>query len=83
MKETDTKQQSPASLPQATCSADPDLGPISRGHACKHGVRWPHYCHPCAERAYERFLEDQAKLCICDDRPCPGVLAGGLCDSQR
>lgn len=28
-----------------------DLGPISRGHVCNHGVRWPHPCPPCDHAA--------------------------------
>lgn len=32
---------------------DPDLGPIAKGHVCKHGVRWPHECRPCDDAAWE------------------------------
>ena len=28
-------------------SDDPDLGKISEGHVCKHGIRWPWQCHEC------------------------------------
>jgi hypothetical protein len=24
-----------------------DLGGLSAGHVCAHGVRWPHQCDPC------------------------------------
>lgn len=49
-------------LAPATGSADPDLGPISRGHVCKHGVRWPHECKPCADASWElHLLQSQNK----------------------
>ena len=34
--------------------------------------------------SYQRFVEDMARECHCreDDRPCDGLLAGGLCDSH-
>lgn len=35
---------------------DPDTGPIDRGHVCKHGIRWPHECQPCADDAWERHI---------------------------
>lgn len=31
-----------------------DLGQIQKGHVCKHGVRWPHECRPCAEASWIR-----------------------------
>lgn len=31
-----------------------DLGQIRAGHVCKHGVRWPHKCRPCADAAWIR-----------------------------
>jgi hypothetical protein len=42
--------------------ADPDTGPIQRGHVCKHGVRWPHECRECADAAWDRHqLEEELK----------------------
>ena len=38
---------------------------------------------PTDDVAYQRFVEDMAKDCHCSqpyDRPCAGVLAGGICD---
>lgn len=32
---------------------DPDIGNIGPGHVCKHGVRWPHECKPCADANWE------------------------------
>ncbi|MDT7533760.1 hypothetical protein OVY48_10020 [Sphingobium sp. SA2] len=33
-----------------------DLGPITRGHVCAHGVRWPHACVPCDAAAWDLRL---------------------------
>lgn len=35
---------------------DPDLGPLSEGHVCKHNIRWPHECKACANAAWEADL---------------------------
>lgn len=36
------------------------------------------------ERDYQTFVESMVPHCHCDrDRPCDGVLAGGLCDGIR
>lgn len=35
---------------------DPDTGSIDQGHTCKHGIRWPHECQPCADDAWERHI---------------------------
>lgn len=29
-----------------------DLGRISRGHVCAHGIAWPHLCGPCDSAAW-------------------------------
>jgi hypothetical protein len=34
---------------------DPDLGELQSGHVCKHGVRWPHRCDPCADAAWKLY----------------------------
>jgi hypothetical protein len=41
--------------------ADPDTGKISEGHICKHDIRWPHRCDPCAELAWERRQLEKKK----------------------
>lgn len=28
-------------------------GPTNAGRVCKHGIRWPHECHPCADAAWQ------------------------------
>lgn len=40
---------------------DPDLGTLQEGHICKHGIRYPQYCEPCAKLAYALF-QLQSKL---------------------
>lgn len=37
---------------------------------------------PYETEEYQKFVEEQAQYCFCEsgDRPCDGVLAGGLCD---
>lgn len=33
---------------------------------------------------YQRFVESMVEHCRCEfDRPCDGVLAGGLCDDRK
>ena len=35
---------------------------------------------------YQKFVEEMAKVCKCtplSDRPCDGLLAGGLCDEMH
>jgi len=39
--------------------------------------------NPYESRQYQAFVEEMAKHCTCtplSERPCAGVLAGGLCD---
>ena len=40
--------------------------------------------NPHNDPSYLRFVDDMAKKCHCrpEDRPCDGLLAGGLCDSH-
>lgn len=41
---------------------------------------------PTHEERYAAFVESMVPLCHCHcyrDRPCDGVLAGGLCDDVR
>jgi hypothetical protein len=42
-------------------------------------------CEDCkTEAEYAKFVESMVPHCRCDrDRPCAGVLAGGLCDDIR
>lgn len=33
---------------------------------------------------YQKYVEECAKDCHCEvDKPCDGVLAGGICDRQK
>lgn len=54
---------------------DPDLGKISPGHACKHGIRWPHACQPCDDAAWAaRTSDDWQDHCGEPDcETCPPV----------
>lgn len=37
--------------------------------------------NPYETKEYQAFVDEMVKHCWCDgDRPCDGVLAGGLCD---
>lgn len=39
---------------------------------------------PYTSADYQRFVESMLPHCHCEiDRPCDGVLAGGLCDGRR
>lgn len=39
---------------------------------------------PANDPDYQAFIASMEKFCRCDyDRPCDGVLAGGLCDETR
>lgn len=41
---------------------DVDTGKISEGHVCKHGIRYPHECQPCADDAWKRHsIEEKLK----------------------
>lgn len=43
----------------------------------------PQYEDPYDDPAYQQFVEEMAKDCKCtplSNRPCDGLLAGGLCD---
>ena len=40
------------------------------------------FSDPTYEPAYQAFVDEMAKLCRCShDKPCDGLLAGGLCDN--
>jgi hypothetical protein len=51
------------------------------GNLCKAEA----VCAADAERQiqYEKFIASMAPLCRCENGPCDGVLAGGLCDSPN
>lgn len=40
------------------------------------------YPEPQDDPAYQKMLDEMAKMCRCKgmDKPCDGLLAGGLCD---
>lgn len=39
---------------------------------------------PCETEEYQKFVESMVPHCRCEfDRPCDGVLAGGLCDQKK
>jgi hypothetical protein len=39
---------------------------------------------PYNSEEYQKFLDEMSEFCFCEyDKPCEGVLAGGLCDRKR
>lgn len=56
---------------------DPDLGSIGPGHVCKHGIRWPHRCDPCADAAWAASCSQQLgdRLDRLDDAGCRRLVA--------
>jgi len=61
--------------------ADPDLGELKPGHVCKHGVRWPHRCDPCAEAAWALRQCQSPRQCLRgpDEPEREGPCSAGLC----
>lgn len=51
------------------------------GNKCKAGVA----CSADLERQneYDKFVESMVPHCQCENPPCDGVLAGGICDTPN